>query len=115
MSTPDRPKRLLRAAVILSAVLYAAAATPLAGQQATDSARLAPASSAQASSSQASAPSTTPGPRLSTNQFQRFEPTLARNDAPASSPVTAQGSHVIVISTLVLVLAVIIIVLLVVR
>lgn len=117
MGTRELPMRLCRTAVILSTVLYAAAVTPLAGQQVPDSARVgvaAPANSAPASSAQASSPGTTaPGPRISP-RFQSFEPSLARSDASVtSSPMAAGGSHTIVISTLALVLIIIIVVLLV--
>jgi hypothetical protein len=110
MSRRDLPMRLLRTAMILIAVLCVAAATPLASQQAPDSARVVPASTAQAS-----APGPTlAGPRVSSPRFQRYEPTLARTDASAGSALAIEGgSHTIVISTLALVLIVIIIVLLV--
>jgi hypothetical protein len=110
MSRRDLPMRLLRTVVIPIALLCAvAAATPLAAQQAPDSARVVPASTAQPS-----APSPTlAGPRVSSPRFQRYEPSLARSDAPASSLAVEGGSHTIVISTLALVLIVIIIVLLV--
>jgi hypothetical protein len=105
--------RLLRAVMILGVVCCAGAATPLAGQQVQDSARVVPANAAPASSAQASHPSTTaPGPRISP-RFQSFEPSVARSNASVtSSPAAEGGSHTIVISTLALVLIVIIIVLL---
>jgi len=117
MYGPDLPLRLCRAAVILGAVLYAAAVTPLKAQQVPDSARAsvaAPANAAPASSVQTSAPSTTePGPRLSP-RFQSVTPSLDRSSTSAApSPMPEGGSHTLVISTLALVLIIIIVVLLV--
>ena len=117
MYGPDLPLRLCRAAVILGAVLYAAAVTPLKARQVPDSARAsvaAPANAAPASSVQTSAPSTTePGPRVSP-RFQSFTPNLDRSSASATpAPMREGGSHTIVISTLALVLIIIIVVLLV--
>lgn len=111
MHMRDLPMRPFRAGLILIAVLCAAAVTPLAGQQAQDSARVVPASPARVS-----APSTIPlGPRLSP-QFQRVEPRLAPSSASQNSSfAAAAGQHTIVISTLALVLVVIIVVLLVVK
>ena len=108
MSTRIQPMHLLRAAVIVGVVLYAAAVTPLAGQQAPDSARAAPQTSARASTPT----STTAGPRLAP-RFQSYEPSLVRTNASVTpSPMAEGGSHTIVISTLALVLIVIIVVLL---
>jgi hypothetical protein len=117
MSTRYQPMRLYRTAMILGAVLYAAAAMPLAAQQVGDSARVgvaAPANAAPASAAEASAPGTTaPGPRISP-RFQSFAPSLERSSASATpSPMREGGSHTIVISTLALVLIIIIVVLLV--
>ena len=97
MRTHNLLLRLMRAAMILVAVSCVAAVTPLLAQQAQ---------------APVSAPSVTlPGPRLS-SQFQRYEPSLARSDAPASASLAVAESHTIVISTLALVLIVVLIVLL---
>lgn len=112
MRTRYLPLRLCRDAVILSAVLCAAATTPLAGQQVPDSARVGVA--APANAAQTSAPSTAaPGPRLSP-RFQSVTPSLDRSSTSAApSPMPEGGSHTLVISTLALVLIIIIVVLLV--
>ena len=101
----------IRHILALATVLGAAAITPLVGQQAPDSTRVAPAISPRAS-----APSTIPlGPRLS-SPFQRTEPRLAPSSAAHRSFSAFEGGqHTIVISTLAIVLAAIIVVLLVVR
>lgn len=101
--------RRLRTALILIGVLCVAAATPLAAQQASDSARAAVTTAAPASPTS----TTLPGPRVSAPQFQSYEPTLARSSASEHSSLALAGSHTIVISTLALVLIVIIVVLLV--
>ncbi len=107
--TPLISSTALLAGLFVLVTHTAAAQQPVsAAQQAPDPARVtAPASSSGVSSSSALA-----GPRLPP-EFQRAEPTLARNTTSEASSLAVAGSHTIVISTLVLVLAVIIVVLLV--
>jgi len=109
MRTRDLPTRLFRAAIIPIAVLCVVAATPLAAQQASDSARVSVTNAAPASS-----PSTAlPGPRVAPPRFEPYRPNLAPSNASASPLLAAErGRHVIVLSTLALVLIVIIAVLL---
>lgn len=113
MSTGFQPLRLFRTAMILGAVLYAAASTPLAAQQVGDSARVARPTSAGAGTTTATTASTTEGPRAAP-RFQSFTPSLERSHTSATpSPMREGGSHTIVISTLALVLIIVIVVLLV--
>ena len=107
----SRALTTLRATAILLAVWCIAAVAPLPAQQALDSARVVPASTAQASAPTAPAP----GPRLAP-RFERGEPSLAPSNSSVASPLAVQGGrHTIVISTLALVLIVVIVVLLVAR
>jgi len=109
MRARDLPMRLFRAAVIPVAVLCVVAATPLAAQQASDSARVLVTDSAAASS-----PATAlPGPRVAPPRVEPYRPSLAPSNASVSpSPTVRGGRHVIAFSTLTLVLVVIIAVLL---
>lgn len=115
MQLRNSPLLPVRAAMILMAGWVAASVTPLAGQQAADSSGVPP-SSAPVSPARATSPSATVlGPRI-TPRFQRVEPRLAPSRvSERSSLAVAGGQHVIVVSTLVLVLATILIVLLVVN
>jgi hypothetical protein len=110
MRARDLPMRLLRTAMMIAASVCLGATTPVAAQQASDSARV-----SARPATPASAPSATlPGPRVSPSQFQVSRPSLARSDAASSSMAGGSGGgHTIVISTLTLVLIVIIVVLLV--
>jgi len=109
MRTRKLPMRLFRAAIIPIAVLCVVAATPLAAQQAADSARGSVTNSAPASSPSAALA----GPRVAPPRFEPSRPILAPRSASASPFVAAEGGrHVIVLSTLTLVLIVIIAVLL---
>jgi len=102
----------LRNILVLIAAAFVAAVSPLAAQQAPDSALAKPAISRPVSAVRhAPAPV---GPRASP-QFQRITPALAPSASSArSSDVMDDSDHTIVVSTLALVLAVIIIVLVVV-
>jgi len=99
----------IRAVAVLAAILCAAPLSVAAAQQAPDSAR----SAAPASSVQANSPSAPlPGPRVS-DRFQRAELTPAPLRTSDHSYFAAEGGrHVIVLSTLAIVLIVIIAVLL---
>jgi Tfp pilus assembly protein PilX len=113
MRTRELPLRLMQSALILITVLCVVAATPLAAQQVSDSARVSGASAAPAvSPSAAQAGLRSPEPR-----FQPYRPNLFSNNTAASAAGAAGegGSHTIVLSTLALVLIVVIVVLLVVR
>jgi hypothetical protein len=100
---------LFRAAVIPIAVLCVVAATPLAAQQASDSARVSVTNSAAASSPS----SAQAGPREAPPRFEPYRPSLAPSNTSANRFVAVEGGrHVIVLSTLALVLIVIIAVLL---
>lgn len=109
MSTQKRWFRLAgRGAVILTAGVCLAAATPLGAQQVA-----APAPPAAATAAPVSPASTTlPGPRVRP-EWRRVEPSFADSSAAASTTAVA-GSHTVTVTTLVLVLAVIILVLLIV-
>jgi len=104
----------LRNILVLTAALFVAAISPLAAQQAQDSALAKPAIPPVSTVRHAPAPAPV-GPRASA-QFQRITPTLAPSASARSSDVMDDdGQHTIVVSTLALVLAVIIIVLVVVN
>ena len=109
MSPRDPPRGLIRATLVLVAVLCIAAVTSLPAQQAPDSARVVPASSVQASSPSAAEL----GPRVAP-RFHSVVPSLERSDASRGSALAPQdgGHSTIVISTLGLVLILVIVVLL---
>jgi hypothetical protein len=109
MRTRELATHLFRAAIIPIAALCVVAATPLSAQQASDSARVSVTNSAPAAS-----PSTAlPGPRVAPPRFEPYRPTLAPSNASLSPSLAPEGGrHVIVLSTLTLVLIVIIVVLL---
>jgi hypothetical protein len=115
MRTRELPLRLMQTALILVTVMCVVAATPLAAQQAQDSARVSGTSAAPAVSPSAAQP----GPRISEPQFQPYRPNLfpsnSNTAASAAGAAGEGGSHTIVLSTLALVLIVVIVVLLVVR
>lgn len=96
-----------RAALLLVAALSVGGLAPLTAQQATDSGSVVGASTAPASTPAAPLP----GPRVQP-EYQRFQASIADSSASGSA---IERDHVIVLSTLSLILLVVIIVLLVTR